>query len=170
MPKSSVQGWQTLTYFDCQIKHLHKRQVNIHGLDSAIPVRMTGLKSKMRIADVIRCALTLSSHSNRTSSTGDSGLSQFILNACRQCRITVPVEPFRGIPEFPRVESSLEFCGAHMPWVRSNSAKVWRKRANLRLSSSTRQSITLIQQPSGCLLIGTEGLNQVNFFRNHVHR
>ncbi len=37
----------------------------------------------------------------------------FILNACRQYRIAVPIEPFRDIPEFPRVETALEFCGAH---------------------------------------------------------
>ena len=36
MPKSSVQGWQTLVYYIAQMKHLYSRQVTVHGLDTGI--------------------------------------------------------------------------------------------------------------------------------------
>ena len=41
MPKSSVQGWQTLAYYIAQMKHSFNRQVTVHGLDFGIRAEMT---------------------------------------------------------------------------------------------------------------------------------
>ena len=36
MPKSSVQGRQTLAYYIVKMKHLYQRHVTVHGLDTGI--------------------------------------------------------------------------------------------------------------------------------------
>ena len=46
MPKSSVHGWQTLTYHIAQTKHLYQHQVTVHGLDTGIHADMTALLAR----------------------------------------------------------------------------------------------------------------------------
>jgi hypothetical protein len=41
MPKSSVQGWQSISLGSGQIKHIGNHQVTIHGLDTGIHAGMT---------------------------------------------------------------------------------------------------------------------------------
>ncbi len=57
MPKSSVQGWQTLAYYIAQMKHLYNRQVTVHGLDTGIPAGMTVFLARQDLCITMRAEL-----------------------------------------------------------------------------------------------------------------
>ena len=57
MPKSSVQGWQSISWDGSQIGHMPIHQVTVHGLDTGIPAGMTVFLARQDLCITMRAEL-----------------------------------------------------------------------------------------------------------------